>query len=354
MDESRDFKKDALLVSILIPAYNAEQWIAETLESALAQTWSHKEIILVDDGSKDRSLEIAKTFEPRGVKVITQQNRGASAARNRALQESLGDFIQYLDADDLLAADKIERQIQLLENGNSDCVAVGEWSRFYKTTSEALFIPQPLWADMSPVEWLVCTWKGHWMMHPAAWLVPRQIAEKAGSWNENLSLDDDGEYFCRVVLASVGVKFCQGAKTYYRSGISTSLSGSRSRDAWESAFCSLELSTKTLLSREDSPRTRHACATKFQRFIYEVYPDVPDLQKKAEAKVQRLGGSQVKPYGGAMFQLLSHIVGWKQAKRIHKLAYRYGYNKAAVDWMASIIQRLAYRHSGIQTSESNW
>lgn len=332
------------LVSILIPCYNSANWISETLESALAQTWPNKEIIVVDDGSTDNSLAVAKSFESPIVKVISQENRGASVARNRAFQESQGDFIQYLDADDLLAPDKIERQVQRLVDGNSNCVAAGEWARFYKTPSEALFIPQPLWADMSPVEWLVCAGDGGWMMHPAAWLVPRPIAEKVGSWNESLSLDDDGEYFCRVVLASEGVKFCQGAKTYYRSGNSTSLSGSQSSAALESAFRSLDLSTKALLSTEDSPRTRHACATKLQRFIYEVYPDVPDLRKKAEARVQQLGGSELKPYGGPMFKLLSHIVGWQQAKRIQKFVYRYGYSKAAVGWkLAKLREKLVYR-----------
>jgi len=332
------------LVSILIPCYNAEAWLAQTLESALAQTWLSTEIIVVDDGSKDCSLEIVKEFEPRGVKVISQHNQGASAARNRAFQESQGDFIQYLDADDLLAPDKIERQVQRLADGNSDCVAAGEWARFYKTPSEALFIPQPLWTDMSPVEWLVCAGNGGWMMHPAAWLIPRPMAERAGSWNESLSLNDDGEYFCRVVLASKGVKFCQGAKTYYRSGNSTSLSGSQSPAALESAFHSLDLSTKALLSTEDSPHTRHACATKLQRFIYEVYPDVPDLRKKAEARVQQLGGSKLKPHGGPMFKLLSHLVGWQQAKRIQKFVYRCGYSKVAVGWkLAMLIQKLTYR-----------
>ncbi|MEP0885052.1 glycosyltransferase [Trichocoleus sp. ST-U3] len=315
------------LVSILIPCYNAEAWLAETLESALAQTWSPTEIIVVDDGSKDHSLEIAKEFELHGVKVISQPNRGASAARNRAFQESQGDFIQYLDADDLLASDKIERQVQLLENGNSDCVAAGEWARFHKIPSEALFIPQPLWADMPPVEWLVCAWERHLMMHPAAWLVPREVAEIAGLWNESLSLDDDGEYFCRLVLASQGVKFCWSARTYYRSSISTSLSASKSQKSWESAFHSLELRTNYLLAKEDSLRTRHACATSFQFFIYVVYPDLPNLRKKAEAKVQQLGGSNLKPSGGPLFQLLSNVVGWQQAKRIQKLAYCYGYQR---------------------------
>lgn len=320
------------LVSILIPAYNAEKWIAKTLESTLAQTWLYKEIIVVDDGSTDNSLVIAKKFEPRGVKVINQQNRGASAARNRALQEAQGDFIQYLDADDLLAPDKIERQVQLLQNGNSNYVAAGEWARFHKTPSEAMFVPQPLWTDMSPVDWLVCAWEGHWMMHPAAWLVPRQIAQKAGAWNETLSLNDDGEYFCRVILASLGVKFCWGARTYYRSGISSSLSGSKSHAAWNSAFRSLELGTTDLLAREDSPRTRRVCATVFQRFIHEVYLDAPALVQKAEAKVQEYGGSSLKPSGGAAFQLLSSTLGWQRAKQLQKLAYRYGYGKAAIGW----------------------
>lgn len=315
------------LVSILIPCYNAEKWIVETLESALAQKWPNKEIIIVDDGSEDHSLAIAKGFETRGIKVISQKNKGASAARNRAFQEAQGDFIQYLDADDLLAPDKIERQVQLLHDQTSDYLAAGEWARFYKTPSETIFIPQPLWADMSPIEWLVCAWEGHWMMHPAAWLIPRQIAEKAGSWNETLSLNDDGEYFCRVILASQEIRFCWGAKTYYRSGSSGSLSRIKSSVAWKSALSSLELGTNNLLARENSLRTRHACATTFQRFVYEVYPDMPDLQKNAEVKVEQLGGSKLKPFGGPMLQLLSRIVGWKQAKRIH-IAYEYEYNKA--------------------------
>jgi len=323
------------LVSIVIPAFNVEAWLAETLESALAQTWQNTEIIIVDDGSTDNTLAVAKTFASSKVKVISQENKGQSAAENRALQEAQGDFIEYLDADDLLAPDKIERQIHLLGDSNSEFVASGEWARFYQSPEEALFISQPLWVDMSPIEWLICAWEGHYMMHGAAWLVPRHIAERAGCWNEKLSLINDFDYFSRILLVSQGVKFCQGARTYYRSGNTNSLSGSKSRKAWESAFLSLELGTNNLLDKEDSLRTRHACTTVFQRFIYEVYPDVPDLQEKAEAKVKQFGGSDLKPSGGPMFQLWSSLVGWKQAKRIQRFAYKNGYLKAAVGWNLS-------------------
>ncbi|MCF4967960.1 glycosyltransferase family 2 protein [Nostoc sp. CMAA1605] len=327
------------LVSIITPCYNVEQWLPDTIESALAQTWSNIEIILVDDGSKDNTLAIANSFASSKVKVISQENAGQSAAENRAFQEAQGDFIEYLDADDLLAPDKIERQIQLLGDSNSEFVASGEWARFYKFSEEALFIPQPLWRDMSPVDWLICAWEGHYMMHGAAWLVPRKIAEKAGSWNEKLSLINDFDYFSRILLASQGVKFCQGAKTYYRSGNTSSLSGSKSRKAWESAFLALELGTNNLLLKEDSQRTRHACATVFQRFIYEVYPDVPDLQDKAAAKVQNWGGSDLTPSGGPMFKLMSGFLGWKLAKKVQQQVYKYGYAKAGLGWKLSKLKQ---------------
>src|SRR6266850_864483 len=114
------------LVSILIPVYNAEAFVAEAIQSALDQTWPAKEIIAVDDGSTDRSAEVLKSFAPR-IRTIEQENRGASAARNRALSEAQGEFIQFLDADDLLAPDKIEIQINRLSEEDPHCVAFGAW-----------------------------------------------------------------------------------------------------------------------------------------------------------------------------------------------------------------------------------
>lgn len=321
------------LASILIPCYNAEKWIAETIESAIAQTWHNKEIIIVDDGSKDNSLYIAKRYESSQVKVIAQENGGASSARNRALKEAQGDFIQYLDADDLLAPNKIEIQMQFfLKEENFGCIASGEWGRFYQNPSETLFIAEPVWADLAPVDWLICSWNGGGMMHPAAWLIPRCITDKSGFWDERLSLNDDGEYFCRVVLASEGVKFCHGARSYYRSGIENSLSGSQSHKARESEFLSWELNTENLLNMENNSKAQKVCANIFQKFIYDVYPDAPDLRKKAQQKVQELGGSDLKPSGTPSYNLLSLIAGWKVAKNVQIFFYRHGYKKISVGW----------------------
>src|SRR5438874_6764230 len=108
------------LVSILIPAYNAERWIADTIRSALAQTWPRTEIIIVDDGSKDETLSVARQFEAKNVSVVAQQNQGAAAARNHAFSLCQGDYIQWLDADDLLAPDKIARQTEVAEACQDD------------------------------------------------------------------------------------------------------------------------------------------------------------------------------------------------------------------------------------------
>lgn len=99
------------LVSILIPCYNAEQWIMQSIESALNQTYPNKEVIVVDDGSTDGSYEIIKSFCGR-IKSETKYHQGADVTRNRLLEISQGEWLQYLDADDYLKQDKILEQIE--------------------------------------------------------------------------------------------------------------------------------------------------------------------------------------------------------------------------------------------------
>src|SRR5215467_9558770 len=133
------------LVSILIPAYNAEQSIAHTIRSALAQTWPKIEIIIVDDGSRDQTLTIARDFACKKVSVIAQQNAGAAAARNKALSIGQGDYIQWLDADDILAPDKIEKQIELIRTLDSNrWLLSSSWGSFLYRTQRAKFVPTAL------------------------------------------------------------------------------------------------------------------------------------------------------------------------------------------------------------------
>jgi glycosyltransferase involved in cell wall biosynthesis len=310
------------LVSILIPAFNVEHFLAETIRSALAQTWSQTELIIIDDGSKDGTLALAKSFESANVKVIAQENRGASAARNLAWRESQGEYIQYLDADDLLAPEKLEVQLRRLAEEDPGGVATCRWGRFVDSPASAWFVHEPFWMDLSPVDWLVSCWARVSMMHPGAYLVPRLLTDRAGPWDESLSLNDDGEYFARVVLASRRVLFCSDAISYYRSEIPNSLSGIKTPAAWHSAYRSLEKETRNLLQAENSLRTRQALANRFQEFIYAAYPDVPCLLRKAEHKVTALGGSSLTYIGGPRFSLVVTLAGWRCAKRLQRLGMR--------------------------------
>ena len=125
------------LVSILIPAFNAEDWVGDAIASAVGQTWPRKEIIVVDDGSRDATLSIARVFASKGVSVVTQANRGGSAARNRALTMCQGDYIQWLDADDLLEPQKIAHQMAAVEQGeNRRTLLSGEWGWFMYRAAE--------------------------------------------------------------------------------------------------------------------------------------------------------------------------------------------------------------------------
>src|SRR5690242_13746363 len=134
-------------VSVLIPCFNAEKFIGQTLESVLKQSWPEIEVIVVDDGSTDGSIEEVKRFRGGKIQLIQQVSAGSGAARNRAYQASTGAFIQFLDADDLIEPDKIERQMTRLINQSSS-VASAEWGRFYGSPTETKFVPECEWRDL--------------------------------------------------------------------------------------------------------------------------------------------------------------------------------------------------------------
>ncbi|MFN0293152.1 glycosyltransferase family 2 protein [Pedobacter helvus] len=117
------------LVSIIIPLYNAENYIEETIHSALHQSYKIIEIIIVDDGSTDQSLKIAKKYENGILKVFSQPNKGVSAARNFGLNCAKGTYVQFLDADDIIMPDKIEHQINSITTKSMPAFICSNWAK---------------------------------------------------------------------------------------------------------------------------------------------------------------------------------------------------------------------------------
>lgn len=279
------------LISILIPAYNAEPWISDAINSALRQTWRRKEIIIVDDGSTDHTLSIASQFSKAGVTVVSQKNCGASAARNHAYSLCHGDYIQWLDADDVLAPDKIARQIEFAEAaGDPWLLLSSEWGRFRYRIKSAKFSRTELWQDLSPLDWLLRKMSLNIWMQPGCWLVSRELTEAAGPWDERLSFDDDGEYFCRVLLKCRNVPFVHGAKTFHRTRPGSLSSADSSDKQLDSAWLSLQLHIETLLRMEKSGRTHKAAITFLQTWFNNFDPYRPDILGQMQRLAQSLGG----------------------------------------------------------------
>lgn len=321
------------LVSILIPAYNSEKWIQDTVKSAMGQTWPKKEIIIVDDGSQDDTLRLAKSFGSKSVKVIAQENRGASFARNKALEFSQGDYIQWLDADDILHKDKIKEHIKAAENENNPRVLLtSSFGTFFFRTQKAIFRPSTLWQDLTPVEWMMKKFSDNIWMNPATWLVSRELTELAGPWDETLTWNDDGEYICRVVSVSEKVKFVPEAMCYYRIGNTNSLSSGlkRSNKRLISMYSSIVKQNSYLISLEDSKRTRASCLDHLQEDYIYFFPESKELMEKLNVLAINLGGELVPPRLKFKYSILQKMFGWGLAKnalfclpKIKMLTYKY-------------------------------
>lgn len=190
------------LVSIVIPAYNAERFLAEAIESALAQTYSPLETIVVDDGSSDRSAEIAHGFG--GVTAIVQENGGPSAARNRGFAESRGAIVAFHDSDDEMAPDKLEVQVgHLLANPSVGCV-LAEQEVTVEPGAEL-----PFWHEGSRVPTVMPPRPPEFadepMVHPMTMVVRRETFEAVGGFDEAMRPAEDFDWMLRASEAGVEI-----------------------------------------------------------------------------------------------------------------------------------------------------
>ena len=304
------------LVSILIPAYNAERWLASTIRSALAQTWTSTEVIVVDDGSRDATLAVARSFESPTVKVVSQPNMGAPAARNAALELAQGSYLQWLDADDLLHPDKVKAQMRVAhEVSDRQTLFSCPFGVFYFRSERAVFTPTTLWRDLTPIDYFLTRFLDNTCFQTDAWLVSRELTDAAGPWTDSHSPDDDGEYFCRVAMHSTRVKFVPDASTYYRVGNLGSLNNSRSYRAMKALFESKAKCIRYLLAMEDSPRTREAALRLLQDWFPHFYPEHQDIVERAHALASKLGGTLAKPTLKWKYRPIEWMFGYEPAMR---------------------------------------
>jgi glycosyltransferase involved in cell wall biosynthesis len=199
------------LVSILVPCFNAERWIAQAIESALAQTWPEKEVIVVDDGSTDRSLDIIKRFDGR-IRWETGPNRGSNATRNRLLALARGEWLQYLDADDYLLPEKLARQVEFAREHPNVAVIYSPvaWKRVENGTVVCTETPIPEPRD----PWILLAL---WHFPQTGGVLWRKAAiESVGGWRVGQPCCQEHELCCRLLEADAHFEYCAACLAVYR------------------------------------------------------------------------------------------------------------------------------------------
>ncbi len=199
------------LVTIAIPCFNAERSLAVCVESALAQSWPTTEIIIVDDGSADRSVEIARGFDGK-VRVISTGHRGGNYARNQAQQQARGEWVQFLDADDFLEPEKIERQFAESSDGaEADVIYSPVWveTSAGETTARRL-------GDVATDSDLYAQWLGWRLPQTGGCLWRTRAIEALGGWNETQPCCQEHELYWRAIQAGLRFVFAPSPGAVYR------------------------------------------------------------------------------------------------------------------------------------------
>jgi glycosyltransferase involved in cell wall biosynthesis len=211
------------LVSIIVPCYNADRFLPETLESAFAQSYLHTEIIVIDDGSTDRTAELIRSYADR-VKGEFGPNRGASAARNRGTALARGEFIQYLDADDLLPPDAVAHRIAALQRSGAD-VAYSDWQRLVEIEPGVFSLGERVVRRIEDIhpDVQIALITSFWAP-PAAVTYRRAIVEKIGGWKEWLPIIQDARFLQDACLVGGKFIYVPGVGAQYREHRGASLS----------------------------------------------------------------------------------------------------------------------------------
>lgn len=223
---------DNPLISVIIPVFNRASVVGETLNSLISQSYKNWECIIVDDGSTDKTEVVVDEFVQKDkrftlAKRPPDRKKGASPCRNLGLDLAQGDFVQFLDSDDLLENTKFEEQISLLQEFPPLTLVTCKWGSFNSSSSLRVKTKYRSYQNFSPgVKLLYNFGKNDEYFPPIVYLVSRELIQKAGRWDETIpnNPNDDGEYFTRVLMNTERVIFCENTSAYYRAGNTDRLS----------------------------------------------------------------------------------------------------------------------------------
>lgn len=304
-----------MLVSVVMPVYNAAQYLREAVQSLIDQTYTKWELIAVDDGSTDDSWSILQSLDDTRIKTFQRKNGGQCAATNTGLQHISGDLVLFFDADDLMDARKIEAQVHLL-SASPDSVSVGRWAFFMHDISDVKFKEEPIYFSGPATDWLYKLWATDTMMPNHGYMIPRRILEKAGTfYDEGLLLNIDFEYFTRIILNAESVVYAADSVCYYRKGVATAKTYKPKLEKRLSALEARKMAIQYLLGRDNSPEARQAAQMSLTILTFS-FPEIRPFAKKVLAE---LGLGSFASFGGARFNTVSSLIGFENTIRLKEI-----------------------------------
>ena len=303
-----------------MPAYNAALYIRESIESVISQTYTDWELIVVDDGSTDDTLKIAHEFakQDKRIKVYHQDNKGGCVARNLALKKASGEYIQYLDADDMLDEDKIKLQIESLTDDNSlvlgtckHLTAQKEIQYSKMTAISHSYVPA--------IEAQIAIWENHFNSFPySSYLIPRKIVDEAGQWDERLHRSQDSEYMARILSLSKQLFFVPQAVFFYRQVAGSVSRRELNKKQMRSEMIVCNKIADLLLAYNCLSRTVRACEIHYTDVLTAYYPENSFLANEMLQGMKQRGLKLNFENRGRLFKVINVLFGWRMAVRVLK------------------------------------
>ena len=306
------------LISLIIPVYNSENYIYDTIVSCLKQTYKHIEIIVVDDGSEDNSGEIIKKIDDQRIKYYKIPNSGACHARNFGIKKATGELFQFLDADDLLDEEKLENQIKHYHLNGTDFIYSGVMGIIIKNEKRLEDGFNFYYKNLEVEAYFRLMFLNFGKYFTTGiWLVPRKLIEQTHGWDEKALLNDDGEYFARIILQSKGVIFCPDSIFYYRRDVPMSLSKKfNSKNVYDCWLYSYSSYVKHFFLAFDKKTAAELGRKALSVYYCNSYPHYPDLLLECRRQIRQLGYRSPVAHGGNTFKLISLFLGVDNALKI--------------------------------------
>ncbi len=276
-------------ISVIIPCYNAEQTLRQTLRAALNQTLPPQEIIIVDDGSSDFSVGCAARFMSP-VRILRQEHRGANAARNLGAANAAGDALMFLDADDLLAPNALEELAAALHRAPGG-IAACQWRRYVHASG--VWRARPASSAMRPVlESSLSAWLHGWRPPPCALLWSRHAFDRTSGWDESTPFNQDDDIFARALGAGAPVATTDRAIAYYRRPARGRLGSNvvtLGREKLEARVATLEKIARAVERKPPLIQPRQSLAHAFE-MLAERCIAYPDILRRCRVLAHQFGG----------------------------------------------------------------